>query len=121
VSYGVFALGGVVLAGGVLVNLRAASEGNKSSELEEMYESVGFTREQLAAYQRHRDERNRAVLASYALYGTALVATAGGFLLYWFDVPDVARVRREKSGREQPQITPLFGDDGLGVSVSGQF
>jgi hypothetical protein len=121
VSYGVFALGGVVLTGGVLVNLRAAQEGNEANKLADMYESVGFTREQLAAYERHRDERNRAVLASSALYGTAFVAVAGGFLLYWFDVPDVARVRREKSGRERPQITPLFGDDGMGVSVSGEF
>jgi tetratricopeptide (TPR) repeat protein len=121
VSYGVFAAGGVVLAGGVLLNLRAASEGNEARKLEELYESVGFTREQLEAYERHRDERNRAVLGAFALYGTALVATTGGFLLYWFDLPDVARVRREKSGRERPQITPLFGDDGMGVSISGEF
>jgi tetratricopeptide (TPR) repeat protein len=121
VSYGVFALGGVVLAGGVLVNLRAVQEGNEASKLAEMYETVGFTREQLAAYERHRDERNRAVLASFALYGTALAATAGGFLLYWLDLPDVTRVRREKSGGERPQVTPLFGEGGMGVSVSGQF
>jgi PEGA domain len=120
-SYGVFALGGVVLAGGVLVNLRAASEGNEARKLEEQYQDVGFTREQLAAYERHRDERNRSVLAAYALYGTALAAGAGGFLLYWLDLPDVTRVRREKQGRERPQITPLFGDDGMGVSVSGRF
>jgi tetratricopeptide (TPR) repeat protein len=120
-SYGVFALGGVVLGGGVLLNLRAASEGNEASKLEELYQSGGFTREQLAAYERHRDERNRSVLAAYTLYGTALVAGAGGFLLYWLDLPDVTRVRREKSGRERPQITPLLGSDGMGVSVSGQF
>jgi hypothetical protein len=120
-SYGVFALSGLVLAGGVLVNLHAASEGNEARKLEEQYQSGGFTREQLAAYQRHRDERNRSVLAAYSLYGTAIVAGAGGFLLYWLDLPDVTRVQREKSGRERPQITPLLGPDGMGMSVSGQF
>ncbi|HWN72059.1 MAG TPA: PEGA domain-containing protein [Haliangium sp.] len=120
-SYGVFALGGVVLAGGVLINLHAASEGSEASKLEEQYQDVGFTREQLAAYEQHRDERNRAVLGAFVLYGTAVAAGAGGFLLYWLDLPDVARVRREKSGGERPQLTPTFGTDGLGVSLSGRF
>jgi hypothetical protein len=120
-SYGVFALGGAVLAGGVLVNLHAASEGNEARALEEQYQSVGFTREQLAAYERHRDQRNRSIVAAYTLYGAAIVAGAGGFLLYWLDLPDVARVQREPAGRERPAITPLIGPDGMGVSVSGRF
>lgn len=121
ISYGVFALGGAALAGGVLLNLRAAAEGSEARELEEQYQSVGFTREQLAAYERHRERRNRAVLGAYSLYGAALVAGAGGFLLYWLDLPGVTRVERERSGGERPLVTPLFGPDGVGMSVSGRF
>lgn len=120
-SYGVFALGGVVLAGGVLVNLHAAGEGNEASKLEEQYRSVGLTREQLAAYERHREQRNRSIVVASTLYGAALVAGAGGFLLYWLDLPGVARVQREPAGRERPGVTPLIGPDGMGVSVSGRF
>jgi hypothetical protein len=120
-SYAVFGVGGLVLSGGVLSNLYAARAGREARLLADKYEADGFTREELAEYERHRTERNRATLGAYTLYGATAATALGGFLLYWLDLPDVERVQRRGPGREQRRITPILAPDVAGVSVSGRF
>ncbi|HWN67159.1 MAG TPA: PEGA domain-containing protein [Haliangium sp.] len=120
-SYAVMGFGGVVLGGAVLTGLQALDQDSKARALESRYDQDGLTSRELEQYEDHRRKRDTAALVTYSLLGAAAVTAAGGFVLYWFDMPAVERVQPEQPAPARPRITPMLAPDGMGMSVSGRF
>jgi hypothetical protein len=120
-SYAVLGFGGVILSGATLTGLQALSQDRRARALESRYDQGGLTSRELEQYDDHRRRRDTAALITYSLLGAATVTAAGGFALYWFDVPAVERGQPEQPAPTRPRITPMLAPDGMGMSVTGRF
>jgi PEGA domain len=120
-SYAVMGFGGVVLGGAVLTGLQALDQDRQARALESRYDQDGLTSRELEQYEDHRRKRDTAALITYSLLGAATITAAGGFALYWFDVPPVERVQPGQRAPTRPSVTPMLAPDGMGMSVSGRF
>jgi hypothetical protein len=120
-SYAVMGFGGVVLGGAVLTGLQALDQDRKARALESKYDQDGLTSRELEQYEDHRRKRDTAAVITYSLLGAATVTAVGGFVLYWFDMPPVERVRSEQPAPSSPRVTPMLAPDGMGMSLTGRF
>lgn len=107
--------GALLVGGGVTTVLAFKAESDAQAYLDRIDAGMNITAEERAAYERLRGRRDDMVMASYVLYGSAVVVGVTGFLLYLVDTPRVEAPTRGSS------VVPVATGDSLGAAWVGTF
>jgi hypothetical protein len=108
--------GALAVAGGVTTVMALLAEGDAKDYLARIERGMNLTDAEAAEYRDARARRDDMVVASYVLYGSAVVVGVTGILLYMVDSPRV-----EAPPMRGPTVVPVAGADSFGAAVVGSF